>query len=102
MRADKARTAVFYSISNCQRGLAGVSFGNFLIKQVVEEVSREIPEAADLRDAVAGAGLCRLAQARARRGEIRGAERGRQGRACRARPARLVARRGDGSALQIR
>src|SRR4029077_9029771 len=28
---DKARTATFYSISNCQRGLAGVSFGNFLI-----------------------------------------------------------------------
>ncbi len=28
-------TATFYSISNCQRGLAGVSFGNFLIKQVV-------------------------------------------------------------------
>ncbi|HET9717963.1 MAG TPA: malonyl-CoA decarboxylase [Pseudolabrys sp.] len=41
--ADKRRTATFYSISNCQRGLAGVSFGNFLIKQVVEEVSREIP-----------------------------------------------------------
>lgn len=40
---DKARTAVFYSISNCQRGLAGVSFGNFLIKQVVEEVRRELP-----------------------------------------------------------
>ena len=40
---DKARTATFYSISNCQRGLAGVSFGNFLIKQVVEEVSREMP-----------------------------------------------------------
>lgn len=40
---DKARTAVFYSISNCQRGLAGVSFGNFLIKQVVEEISRELP-----------------------------------------------------------
>jgi malonyl-CoA decarboxylase len=39
---DKTRTATFYSISNCQRGLAGVSFGNFLIKQVVEEVSREI------------------------------------------------------------
>jgi malonyl-CoA decarboxylase len=33
---------VFYSISNCQRGLAGVSFGNFLIKQVVEEISREL------------------------------------------------------------
>ena len=41
---DKMRTAVFYSISNCQRGLAGVSFGNFLIKQVVEEISREMPK----------------------------------------------------------
>ena len=40
---ERATTAVFYSISNCQRGLAGVSFGNFLIKQVVEEISREIP-----------------------------------------------------------
>ncbi|TMK14748.1 MAG: MCD, Malonyl-CoA decarboxylase MCD [Alphaproteobacteria bacterium] len=39
---ERATTAVFYSISNCQRGLAGVSFGHFLIKQVVEEVSREI------------------------------------------------------------
>ena len=35
-----ARTAVFYSISNCQQGLAGISFGNFLIKQVVEELRR--------------------------------------------------------------
>src|ERR1700684_1791144 len=40
---DKATTAVFYSITNCQRGLSGVSFGHFLIKQVVEEVSREMP-----------------------------------------------------------
>lgn len=40
---EKATTAVFYSISNCQRGLGGVSFGNFLIKQVVEEISRELP-----------------------------------------------------------
>jgi malonyl-CoA decarboxylase len=38
---DKATTAVFYSISNCQRGLAGVSFGSFLIKQVVQEICRE-------------------------------------------------------------
>jgi malonyl-CoA decarboxylase len=43
---DKATTATFYSISNCQRGLAGVSFGNFLIKQVVEEISRELPRLA--------------------------------------------------------
>ena len=40
---DKARVAAFYSISNCQRGLAGVNFGNFLIKQVVEEIRRELP-----------------------------------------------------------
>jgi malonyl-CoA decarboxylase len=40
---DRVTTATFYSISNCQRGLAGVSFGNFLIKQVVQEVSREHP-----------------------------------------------------------
>ncbi len=40
---ERATTAVFYSISNCQRGLAGVSFGHFLIKQVVEEVCREMP-----------------------------------------------------------
>jgi malonyl-CoA decarboxylase len=40
---ERATTAVFYSISNCQRGLAGVSFGNFLIKQVVEDICREMP-----------------------------------------------------------
>jgi malonyl-CoA decarboxylase len=43
VEVERAKTAVFYSISNCQRGLAGVSFGHFLIKQVVEEVSREMP-----------------------------------------------------------
>jgi malonyl-CoA decarboxylase len=41
--AEEATTAVFYSISNAQKGLAGVSFGNFLIKQVVEELKRELP-----------------------------------------------------------
>jgi len=40
---DRTTTAVFYSISNCQRGLAGVSFGSFLIKQVAAEISRELP-----------------------------------------------------------
>ncbi len=39
----QATTATFYSISNCQRGLSGVTFGSFLIKQVVEEISREFP-----------------------------------------------------------
>jgi len=37
----QADTAIFYSISNCQNGLAGISFGNFLIKRVVEELSAE-------------------------------------------------------------
>lgn len=39
-----ADTAIFYSINNCQVGLRGISFGNFLIKQVVAELSRELPE----------------------------------------------------------
>jgi malonyl-CoA decarboxylase len=43
-RAACADTAIFYSISNCQDGLRGVSFGNFLIKQVVEELQAECPQ----------------------------------------------------------
>jgi malonyl-CoA decarboxylase len=39
----KADTAIFYSISNCQAGLAGVSFGNFLIKQVVRDLTTRMP-----------------------------------------------------------
>jgi malonyl-CoA decarboxylase len=38
-----ATTAVFYSISNCQKGLRGISFGNFLIKQVVDKLRAEFP-----------------------------------------------------------
>ena len=41
---EDARTAVFYSISNCQKGLAGISFGNLLIKQVASELSHEAPQ----------------------------------------------------------
>jgi len=40
---ERADSAIFYSISNCQRGLAGVSFGNFLIKRVVSDLARELP-----------------------------------------------------------
>lgn len=43
LAAEDARVAVFYSISNCQRGLAGISFGNLLIKQVVAELALEFP-----------------------------------------------------------
>ncbi|WP_299666691.1 malonyl-CoA decarboxylase [uncultured Ruegeria sp.] len=42
IEAEQAKVAAFYSISNCQRGLTGISFGNLLIKQVVTELSREL------------------------------------------------------------
>ncbi|MCH2075637.1 MAG: malonyl-CoA decarboxylase [Rhodobacteraceae bacterium] len=41
--AATATHAIFYSISNCQEGLAGISFGNLLIKQVVFEIAMELP-----------------------------------------------------------
>jgi malonyl-CoA decarboxylase len=41
--AHLADTAVFYSISNCQEGLAGISFGNSLIKQVATDLAQELP-----------------------------------------------------------
>ncbi|WP_372743468.1 malonyl-CoA decarboxylase domain-containing protein, partial [Neptunomonas sp.] len=40
---EQADTAIFYSISNAQRGLAGISFGNFLIKRVVKELRHDFP-----------------------------------------------------------
>ena len=43
---EKPGTAIFYSISNCQEGLAGISFGNFLIKQVVDALQTELPHVA--------------------------------------------------------
>src|SRR5439155_26320223 len=38
-----ADSAIFYSISNCQRGLRGISFGSFLIKRVVSELTADVP-----------------------------------------------------------
>ena len=43
----RANTAIFYSISNCQQGLAGISFGNFLIKRVADQLSRDLPNIKD-------------------------------------------------------
>jgi len=40
---ELANCAIFYSITNCQEGMRGVSFGNFLIKQVAIELKREFP-----------------------------------------------------------
>lgn len=39
----KADTAIFYSISNTQAGLRGVSFGNFLLKRVIDDLKRDVP-----------------------------------------------------------
>jgi len=43
INATDADTAVFYSISNCQAGLAGISFGNSLIKQVASDLATDLP-----------------------------------------------------------
>ena len=42
--ASQFKVAAFYSISNCQPGLKGVSLGNFLIKRVADELQRELPQ----------------------------------------------------------
>ena len=44
MPPEQARVATFYSISNCQPGLRGVSLGNFLIKRVAEQLKNELPQ----------------------------------------------------------
>ena len=41
---EEANTAIFYSISNCHNGLLGISFGNFLIKEVAKNLKRELPD----------------------------------------------------------
>jgi malonyl-CoA decarboxylase len=42
--AHRADTAIFYSISNTQTGLRGVSFGNFLLKRVIDDLHRDFPK----------------------------------------------------------
>lgn len=42
-RINTLNKAIFYSISNCQRGLDGISFGNYLIKDVVKFIQSELP-----------------------------------------------------------
>jgi len=59
IHAEAANTAVFYSISNCQAGLAGVSFGNFLIKQVAQELSIQLPDLTKFRTLSPVPGLMR-------------------------------------------
>lgn len=47
LQAEEASAAIFYSISNCQAGLAGISFGNFLIKQVAGDLKLALPNLKD-------------------------------------------------------
>ncbi len=62
-----ADTAIFYSISNCQRGLTGISFGDFLIKRVVDQLAAELPHLTTYATLSPVAGLSRLARQAARR-----------------------------------
>ncbi|MGI9258402.1 MAG: malonyl-CoA decarboxylase domain-containing protein, partial [Gammaproteobacteria bacterium] len=56
--AKDADTAIFYSISNCHDGLRGISFGNFLIKQVIEELRRDLENIKHLVTLSPVPGLC--------------------------------------------
>ena len=60
-----ADTAIFYSISNCQRGLAGISFGNYLIKKVVAVLDAEYNSTQDVRDPVPDPGVPQMARPQA-------------------------------------
>ena len=60
----QARYAVFYSITSCQAGLKGISFGNFLIKQVAEDLHAELPNLKSFATLSPIPGLRRWAQAR--------------------------------------
>lgn len=61
--AEAADTAIFYSISNCQEGLAGVSFGAFLIKQVAADLKAELPRLTTFSTLSPVPGLARWAKA---------------------------------------
>lgn len=71
--AAQADTAVFYSISNCQEGLAGISFGNLLIKNVVAELRRDLPNLARFVTLSPIPGLRRWLEAEAAAGSPRAA-----------------------------
>ena len=69
LNPGEATVAAFYSISNCQAGLRGISFGNFLIKQVVEELQAELKGLKTFATLSPVPGLRRWARAECERGE---------------------------------
>ena len=91
--AEEADTACFYSISNCQPGLAGVSFGNSLIKQVVADLRVALPDLSTFVTLSPIPGLARWAEAEGRSADLAKPE-----RAQRLAAAYLLdAKRGDGT-----
>jgi malonyl-CoA decarboxylase len=71
---EDADTAIFYSISNCQPGLAGVALGNELIKHVVEELRRDFPKLRTFATLSPIPGFRAWAEARIAAGELSQAE----------------------------
>lgn len=61
-KIEATDTAIFYSISNAQKGLAGISFGNFLIKQVVKKLREEFPHLKQYATLSPIPGFCRWLQ----------------------------------------
>ncbi|MGF1597891.1 MAG: malonyl-CoA decarboxylase domain-containing protein [Acidimicrobiales bacterium] len=68
--ATSADTAIFYSISNCHRGLAGVSLGDFLIKSVAEQLTHELPNVRQFATLSPLPGFRRWLEAAIRDGEL--------------------------------
>ncbi len=101
MAAQDATTAVFYSISNTQKGLGGISFGNFLIKQVVEELKQDLPNLQTFvtLSPVPGFAGWLAKRAGARRRHLRCHA---EGNAVAARSGRLVGRRNVGAPVARR
>jgi malonyl-CoA decarboxylase len=67
---SRADTAIFYSISNAQRGLEGISFGDFLIKRVVEVLSAEIDNLENFLTLSPIPGFARWLRERLKNGEV--------------------------------
>ncbi len=67
----RADTAIFYSINNAQRGLVGISFGNFLIKRVVDSLSHEFPNLKTFATLSPLPGFCGWLDRRLAEGEVK-------------------------------
>ncbi|HEX6708258.1 MAG TPA: malonyl-CoA decarboxylase [Albitalea sp.] len=92
LKPDQFKVAAFYSISNCQPGLKGVSLGNFLIKRVADELQRELPQLRTFCTLSPIPGFARWVRAGA---VIDGLSKSRQERLAEARDAVAMASGGD-------